>query len=393
MLIIKLAFRNILGAGLRTWLNVFVLSLAFVAIIWMQGLLDGVGEQVMNNMIETEVGGGQYWRRAFDPYDPLSLEAAHGPLPRSLDELISQGRAIPLLMTSGAIYPQGRIQSALIKGIPPDQHILNLPTGLLEEPAPPGMIPAMIGQRMAKQTALKAGDDVTVRWRDVNGTFDATDLMIVAIMNTNVPTVDNGQVWIPLDRLREMMRAPNEATLVVQGKGVPAVPSGDEHWVHRDLDYLLKDVVDMIRTKSVSSSIFYAMLLGMALLAIFDTQVLAIFRRRREIGSLMALGMYRGQVIWLFTLEGALHGLLALVVGAVYGVPLMILSAIRGLPLPPSSEGFGVAISATMYPSYGLKLVAGTTLLILFTVTLVSLIPTRRIARLNPTDALRGRTS
>ena len=33
MLIIKLAFRNIVGAGLRTWLNVFVLSLAFVIII------------------------------------------------------------------------------------------------------------------------------------------------------------------------------------------------------------------------------------------------------------------------------------------------------------------------------------------------------------------------
>lgn len=33
MLIIKLAFRNLMGAGLRTWLNVFVLSLVFVMII------------------------------------------------------------------------------------------------------------------------------------------------------------------------------------------------------------------------------------------------------------------------------------------------------------------------------------------------------------------------
>ncbi len=46
----------------------------------------------------------------------------------------------------------------------------------------------------------------------------------------------------------------------------------------------------------------YVLLMGM-LLAIFDTQVLAAFRRRREMGTLMALGMLRSQIIGLFTLE------------------------------------------------------------------------------------------
>ena len=47
MVIFKLALRNILGAGLRTWLNVFVLSLAFVSIIWMQGLIDGMNNEAI----------------------------------------------------------------------------------------------------------------------------------------------------------------------------------------------------------------------------------------------------------------------------------------------------------------------------------------------------------
>ena len=41
MISFKLALRNLLGAGLRTWLNVIVLSFSFVVIIWMKGLLDG----------------------------------------------------------------------------------------------------------------------------------------------------------------------------------------------------------------------------------------------------------------------------------------------------------------------------------------------------------------
>ena len=73
MIIPKLAMRNILGAGLRTWLDVFVLSFAFVAIIWTQGLYVGMGEQIVHAMVEAEIGGGQYWHKHYDPYDPLSL--------------------------------------------------------------------------------------------------------------------------------------------------------------------------------------------------------------------------------------------------------------------------------------------------------------------------------
>jgi hypothetical protein len=47
MIIPKLALRNLLGAGLRTWLNVVVLSLSFVLIIWLQGLYKGMGDQRM----------------------------------------------------------------------------------------------------------------------------------------------------------------------------------------------------------------------------------------------------------------------------------------------------------------------------------------------------------
>ena len=110
----------------------------------------------------------------------------------------------------------------------------------------------------------------------------------------------------------------------------------------------------------------YMMLLSMALLAIFDTQVLAVFRRRKEMGTMMALGMPRGKVIGLFTLEGALHGILALVVGAVYGVPLLMFTASKGIPLPKEMmDSTGFAISDILYPVYGMGLVVGTTLLIL----------------------------
>jgi len=180
MLTIKLAIRNIVGAGLRTWLNVFVLSIAFVAIIWIQGLINGQAKQIMNLMIDTELGGGQFWHNAYEPYDPLALEDAHAPITPALADLVNNKMATPIFITSGAIYPDGRVQSALIKGIDPQQQIIDIPAHALKSEKE-YVIPALIGTRMAKQANMMLGDYVTIRWRDIHGTFDAADIQIVQI--------------------------------------------------------------------------------------------------------------------------------------------------------------------------------------------------------------------
>ncbi len=51
-LALKLAFRNLTGAPLRTALNVFVLSLSFIVIIWNKGLLNGWNQQAQRDTIE-----------------------------------------------------------------------------------------------------------------------------------------------------------------------------------------------------------------------------------------------------------------------------------------------------------------------------------------------------
>jgi ABC-type lipoprotein release transport system permease subunit len=129
------------------------------------------------------------------------------------------------------------------------------------------------------------------------------------------------------------------------------------------------------------------------MLAIFTTQVLSIFRRKKEMGTLMALGFTRGRVIWLFTLEGALHGILAAIVAALYGIPFLTWYARRGYALPEGMDSYGLAIGEKLFPTYSAGLVAGTTLLVLMITTIVSFLPTRRIAKLKPTEALRGRIS
>jgi ABC-type lipoprotein release transport system permease subunit len=388
MIIPKLALRNLLGAGLRTWLNVIVLSFAFVTIVWTQGLLQGMNDQAASAMIETEIGGGQFWHKNYDPYDPLTLQDAHGKLSKEIATRVEQQQATPVLIVQGTSYPNGRIRPVLLKGIDPDQKILALPAHFLRENDT--AIPALIGQRMAKSAALKIGDYVTIQWRDANGTFDATDIVISQIMTTSVQTVDMNQYWLPLKKLQEMTGLFDEATVVTVAPNT-LISETSPDWIFRDLDFLLKDIREMIKTKSVSSTIIYFLLLLLAMLAIFDTQVLSIFKRRKEMGTLMALGLTRMKVIQLFTLEGALHGVLAALVGAIYGIPLLSKLAREGWQLPDSTDGYGFAIGERLYPVYSLGLLVLTTLVVLIVTTIVSYLPTRRIAHLKPTDALRGK--
>ena len=392
MLTIKLAFRNIMGAGFRTWLNIFILSIAFVAMIMYIGLVNGVYDQMERNTIDTELGGGQFRHHVYDPFNPLTLKDAHAPISPDLNDLVSRGLALPILITSGAMFPHGRIQSTLIKGIPPDQDILILPAQALEQENP-DIIPALIGSGMADQTRLKIGDEVTLRWRDIHGTFDAADVFITNIMRTTNPAIDIGQIWLPLDDLQEMMQASGEATLIVLKKKLNTIPTGDDTWVYNSLDDLTAFISTMYKGDAGGAALINGLILAGALLAIFDTQALAIFRRRKEMGTLMALGMARRNVIGLFTLEGSLHGALALIVGAAYGIPLLILTAVKGIPLPDMQNMVGLAMPMKMYPTYGVPLFVGSTLLVLVTVIIVSYLPTRKISKLKPTDALRGKLS
>lgn len=390
MIIPKLALRNLLGAGLRTWLNVVVLSFSFVAIIWTQGLYKGMGEQAMHAQIEAEYGGGQYWHKNYDPYDPLSLQDAHGAVPESLLRMISSGEATPILVIQATAYPNGRIQPVLLKGIDPKQTVVSLPTDFLEQEGEE--LPVLIGNRMAKSTGLRVGDYVTVRWRDALGTFDAKDVRIAQVMNTSVQSVDQGQIWVPLDRMRSLARMENEATLVVIAKDKEA-PLDIQGWIFKDLDFLLEDVKALVQSKTAGASILYVVLILLAMLAIFNTQVLSIFRRRKEMGTLMALGFTRLKVVQLFTLEGAIHGVLAALVAAVYGIPLLVYFSRVGWAMPAAIDSYGYAIGEKLFPTYSAGLVIGTTALVLVITTIVSFLPSRKIAKLKPTEALKGKLS
>ena len=378
----QLAYRNLIGAGLRTWLNVGVLAFSFIIIIFYRGLLEGWNQQALRESISWEYGNGHLLHPDYDPFDPFTFLDAHGYLDNDKRENLS-----PILIRQAAIYPQGRMLSVSLKGIDVNQTILELPTHSLK--SSPFSIPVMMGKNMANAAKLKEGDEVLLRWRDKNGTFDAANITIAKVFSTNVLAVDNGQIWIPINKLWEMTGLQDQATFYVANEHFnPAEAAG---WIYQSQDDLLSDFNEMMEMEKISSMVMYGLLLAIALLAIFDTQVLSVFRRQKEIGTYVALGMTRSQVVSLFTVEGSMYSLLAMLVGSIVGIPLFTYLANTGIGFPDFYQDFGVVMPKRIFPAFNIQLFLSTILLVVMSATIVSFLPARKIARMNPVLALKGK--
>ena len=370
-----------MGAGLRTWLNVGVLSFAFIIILFYNGWIDGWNQQAKKDTIEWEYAQGHVYHADYDPLDPFTITDSYGSIDKGAEHLT------PVLIRHASVYPEGRMMSVFLKGIDVNQSIVKIPTNLLSDSD--ATIPAVIGDGMATSTKLNVGDEVLIRWRDINGTFDAATITIVGVFENNVGTIDIGQIWIPIQKLWDMTGMENKATMYLADESY--VHQDQAGWTYLSQDDLLSELNAIIRTKKMGGSVMYLLLLAIALLAIFDTQVLSVFRRQKEIGTYISLGMTRQQVVGIFTVEGAMNSIFAAILGALYGIPLLAYMAKKGIAMPMSSEDMGISIADRLYPVFSLGLIVTTILLVVISATIVSYLPSRKIAKMDPVQALKGK--
>ena len=397
-MLFKIAIKNLIGARLRTFLNVFVTSISFFVILFISGMYDGMRQYAKQTTIDTEIAGGSYWHPNYDPLDPMSFEESHSPIPDNVKNLIDSKEAFPILVSQASIYPNGRMMPVIMKGIPPEQSIINMEGNNTDKVNPTKMlanqdeieIPVLIGSGMAEKAQLKEGDTFTIRWLDSEKTYDAMEGTVIHIMNTENFKLDIGTIWIPIKTAQRMLEIEDEATYVTYNKDIEQLKnSGD--WLHRDVNYLISDIEAAIEADKPGNQILFMILLSLTAMGIFNAQVLSIFRRGREIGTLMALGMTRSRVVGLFTLEGALNSFLATAMTVILFGPILWYFGEKGIPLPMNYSEMGLMIAKRLIPVYSVGLILTTTILIAIIVLLVSYLPSRKISKMKPTDALRGK--
>jgi ABC-type lipoprotein release transport system permease subunit len=390
MLILKTAIKNIIGAGARTWLNVSVLSFTFVLMVAFNGVIDGWVIKSKTDTVKWDAAKGQIWQQHYDPLDVFSLQDAHAPVPDVFKSYISNQSLTPVLVVQAAIYPQGHFRNVLLRGIDPHQQAVALPTEILKPQE--GELPVLIGKRMANAAKLQQGDHVMLRWRDKAGAFDARDVLIAGIFDSSLPNIDSEQMWLNINDLYQLTGMTDEATYFIAANTSSTLPPVPEGWTMKTQADLLRDIDEMIKADRVESIIIFVILLAISLLAVFDTQVLSIFRRQREIGTYVAMGMTPKTVTHLFTLEGTGYSILALMVSLVWGTPLLYWFSKVGWPMGGAAYGDKlIGMDTALLPVFTLTAVLTVATVIIVMSAVISYLPARRIARQNTVMALKGK--
>lgn len=382
-----IARKNYYRQGMRAFLNVLVTALSIISLIFMLSLLNGFQAQATRNLVTTDVGGGHYRAPGFDILSPTEWEDHTVNVPELLLQLSNKDKA-EVLVQQGQLYPNRRLYPVQIRGVSMDQSLLTLPLDNLKKYGKQigDVIPGVVGVKMARKTHLHKGDVLTLKWRDKSGAVDARDILIVDVGDMVNPRVDDGVVWLRLDHLRSMTDRKGEVSWVAVRNFMGPI----DGFEFKSVDFLMADLLALLRQDRANSKILWSILMILVCTSVFNTQILNIFKRQKEIGTLMALGMDSNRIVRIFTLEGALAAIWALVVAALLGVPFFIWFQGIGFDVSHLSEA-SFPIRETIFPDYQPLEIFYSLTIVFVLVVVAAWLPVKKITRLDPTLALRGR--
>lgn len=141
----------------------------------------------------------------------------------------------------------------------------------------------------------------------------------------------------------------------------------------------------MLRSFQVGLFMGSAVSLLVGLFLVFNTVSFAVAQRRREIGTLRALGVTRGQIAGLFAIEAAFYGLVGAVLGLLGGLALARVTVARSLSAVNNAYmSVNVSDAGVSTQMLGVGLVMG-----VLGAVLAALIPALEAAGVSPVEALR----
>ncbi len=240
---------------------------------------------------------------------------------------------------------------------------------------------AVVSARFASDHGLATGD----RLRISTGDESVQTYRVVAVLSEPTGGVGSAEVYLPAralddrqyDRARVLTGSADEAELT-------AALLREEFNERRDrllvfeltsLLRLFTQVVNGINTFLVGIG---AISLVVAGVAIANTMLMAVIRRREEIGVLRAVGYSRGAVVRILLAEAGLIGAAGATAGVVLALPAVMAAnaAFLGDPLAFTPGAVGYLAAAFAF-GVGISLLAGA-------------YPAWRAANERPVDALRG---
>jgi ABC-type lipoprotein release transport system permease subunit len=417
LILLSIAFRNLLRARRRNLLSGGTMALGTAALVLGGGLSDGIARQLTSSLVAVQTGHLQVVVRAadfepqnspFDAYGQALIPDGEALAHRVAAEAKGVERAVPYLYGRGTAIAGNRSTLASIVGILPGEE----PELRAAHPADAGgflpnddPLATYVAAPVARKLRLGVGDSVSFVIQTQSGAVNSVDAVVCGIFRKGAPWYDS-TFYMPLAAAQSLFDRPGAATnikmtladgsraaarrmrpVVAAIVGTPAGLEPDQRARVETFDEAGRFSFSIIQANETALAVLSGFLFLAAAVGIVNSMLMSVHERTREIGTVRALGMRRSMVVRLFILEGLALGLVAAATGIAVGATGVLYYGARGIPMDTMTLAW-VAGGDHLFPVLTAANVARAAFAIAFLSTAAAVYPAVTASRLEPREAL-----
>ncbi len=411
---LKIAVRNILRHKRRTLTSAVVIAVGLMFYIFMDSVMAGLDRGGIDNMIELSTAAVKVHTEAYEQ-DKEATPLDHGiadvsaikqtlrdnervlgvtPRTKFLGQLSNYEETVPVVGI--AIDPAT------------DSTVFSLKPSLIGSYfSTHSKREIILGRKLAQEMGVDTGGYITLYALTRYDSHNADEFRVVGLLATTDPQINRSSVivsyaaandFLDLDGLVTEVdiaieRRVNFDDMATDAERIAAridnAAPGLTAMTFMDLG---ASFLEIAKSKRSFGVIFLVIVLLIAAVGIFNTVLMSVYERIREIGVLRAHGMKPGQVTLMFLLEGVLTGLLGSVIGLVLGIAVNWVLIVYGYPIDKLAgdiDTAGIPYWGTIYGEWNLATLVWMFVFGVTVSTLAGIIPARKAAKMSITQILR----
>ena len=411
--LINIAFKNMFRNKLRTIVSILAIAFAVMVIVFTRGLIDGMIGDTYSLYIHYDTGHIKIIDEEYEQKEKLlslnytvkGLEnKSLSEMQADLSEMEGIEMVIPRLKFGAAVSTEEELVQMLAWGVDGAKELefTNLERELSQgRMVEPGQREVVMGSELLKKINRSVGEKVTMVYTTAFSSFQGATFEIVGEIQSNLPLLNEQVVFMPIDTAQNLLYLNDEATellLVTEdrelaGESLPQVRNYlNQGGGNNYLAQSWKEGNTFIQLLEVSETIYnfiYLFLVLLSSIVVINTLVMIVKERTQEIGMMSALGLKSREILQLFILEGSAMAVIGSFLGALGGGALNYYLAGVGFDYSAAFEDIDVLMNPVIYPTYKVEHMLFAFAIGVVVTTLTAIIPARRAAKLEPTEALR----
>lgn len=401
MSILKLSLRNTLRHRTRSLIAIAAITFGVVAVVLTGGFIEWIFWAIREAAIQTGLGHVHVVRPGYktggaaDPFNYLLVDSGER---ERIEKSPGVVAVAPRLNFAGLISRGDSTISFVGEGVDSLREksvsrVLNVSRGSeLSADEPKGVL---LGAGLAAKLAVAPGDEVVLLATSASGSINAVDATVRGFFVSELKAYDDSAVRVPIALARDLLKTPGSHVWVLAleetERTAATIETLRRQFKATDFEFIpWYDLADFyqksVRLLSSQVTVVQAIIGLIIVLSISNVLIMSVLERTGEIGTLMAMGSTKRNILTQFLWEGFFLGLIGSLLGVVLGTVLALTISAIGIPMPPP-PGRQQGYSGEVMLTAPLLFTAFT--LALSTTVIASLYPAWKGSRMVIVDALR----